>query len=223
MRLVDKHIGKSLLNMHKHSLGIEKSELSFTLPGYYNIELIPNGKNIMVTSENAEEYANIASSSSLRQELQIRAFKKGLESMIPVNILSIFYYKELDNLLCGENESNWDIEILNQHIIPAQGYTTTSKTFCNFLTVLSTFTKIERTNFLEFVTGFPRLPIGGFEKLAPKLSVVKKDVNDDTDSCLPSVMTCKNYLKVPDYTNIDALKKNLLYAISEGRHAFHLS
>ena len=44
-----------------------------------------------------------------------------------------------------------------------------------------------------------------------------------SDDYLPSVMTCVNYLKLPDYTNIDALKEQLFKAIKEGQGAFHLS
>lgn len=44
-----------------------------------------------------------------------------------------------------------------------------------------------------------------------------------SDDYLPSVMTCVNYLKLPDYTSIDALRKQLFTAIKEGQGAFHLS
>ncbi len=44
-----------------------------------------------------------------------------------------------------------------------------------------------------------------------------------SDDYLPSVMTCVNYLKLPDYTSIDILRKQLSMAIREGQGAFHLS
>ena len=44
-----------------------------------------------------------------------------------------------------------------------------------------------------------------------------------SDDFLISVMTCANYVKLPDYTNIGVLKKRLLTAIQEGQGAFHLS
>lgn len=43
------------------------------------------------------------------------------------------------------------------------------------------------------------------------------------DDYLPSVMTCQNYLKMPDYSSIDVLKSRLYTAINEGQGAFHLS
>ena len=44
-----------------------------------------------------------------------------------------------------------------------------------------------------------------------------------SDDYLPSVMTCVNYLKMPDYSTVDVLKDKLWMAIREGQGAFHLS
>ncbi len=44
-----------------------------------------------------------------------------------------------------------------------------------------------------------------------------------SDDYLPSVMTCVNYLKLPDYSDIEMLRKRLFTAIKEGQGAFHLS
>jgi len=80
--------------------------------------------------------------------------------------------------------------------------------------------------FLSFVTGSPRLPSGGFKALSPSLTVVKKDPTEsgnDKDTYLPSVMTCQNYLKLPDYSSIDVMRSQLRYAFSECSESFHLS
>ena len=44
-----------------------------------------------------------------------------------------------------------------------------------------------------------------------------------SDDYLPSVMTCVNYLKMPDYSSVDVLQAKLDVAIREGQGAFHLS
>ena len=43
-----------------------------------------------------------------------------------------------------------------------------------------------------------------------------------SDDYLPSVMTCVNYLKLPDYTDLEVLRERLNVAIQEGQGAFHL-
>ena len=64
--------------------------------------------------------------------------------------------------------------------------------------------------------------------LHPPLTIVRKTVehsNDTTnlDSFLPSVMTCVNYLKLPDYSSKEIMKLKLTTAIQDGQHAFLLS
>lgn len=65
----------------------------------------------------------------------------------------------------------------------------------------------------------------GLKSLSPPLTIVRKtlDGNEDADSYLPSVMTCVNYLKLPDYSSIEIMREKLQIAVNEGQHSFHLS
>lgn len=65
----------------------------------------------------------------------------------------------------------------------------------------------------------------GFKNLTPMLTVVCKPSEPPytSDDYLPSVMTCVNYLKMPDYSTVDILREKLSVAIREGQGAFHLS
>lgn len=123
------------------------------------------------------------------------------------------------------------------------GFNMDSKSVRNLLQTMSDFTPPQRRDFLQFTTGSPKLPIGGecnvavrmmrswltiatgFKSLTPMFTVVCKpsEAPYTSDDYLPSVMTCVNYLKLPDYTNIDILKKQLSTAMKEGQGAFHLS
>eukprot|EP00961_Rhodomonas_salina_P066600 894506-Rhodomonas_salina.2 len=44
-----------------------------------------------------------------------------------------------------------------------------------------------------------------------------------TEQQLPSVMTCANYLKLPEYLSASVLKDRLLVAVYEADGSFHLS
>ena len=66
--------------------------------------------------------------------------------------------------------------------------------------------------------------------LTPKLTIVRRDVSGDPsapgngpDAYLPTVMTCANYIKLPNYSTTDALRTQLLKAMAEGQGSFHLS
>ena len=65
----------------------------------------------------------------------------------------------------------------------------------------------------------------GFKSLSPPLTIVRKtlETNENPDDFLPSVMTCVNYLKLPDYSNQDIMRRKLAVAVREGQHSFHLS
>lgn len=65
----------------------------------------------------------------------------------------------------------------------------------------------------------------GFRSLNPQLTIVRKTVDgaSSPDNYLPSVMTCVNYLKLPDYSSVDVMDVKLRTAYTEGKNAFHLS
>lgn len=58
----------------------------------------------------------------------------------------------------------------------------------------------------------------------PLMKVVRKAAASGSSDCLlPSVMTCSNYIKLPDYSSKEILKDRLLLALAEGQGAFTLS
>lgn len=140
----------------------------------------------------------------------------------------MFYPEELENVFCGSDLANyqkWDVKMLAECCRTDHGFTQNSKAIHYFYEILSSYTKDEQRLFLQFVTGSPRLPTGGFKSLSPPLTIVRKklDGSQDPDDYLPSVMTCVNYLKLPDYSTKEVMKEKLRIAASEGRMCFHLS
>ena len=120
---------------------------------------------------------------------------------------------------------SFTIEELHHNCRLDHGYTHSSTTIGYLFNAMANFDEEEQRKFLQFVTGTPRLPIGGFSGLTPPLTIVKKQggANQIPDSYLPSVMTCVNYLKLPEYTSEYILREKLDTAINEGQKAFHLS
>jgi E3 ubiquitin-protein ligase TRIP12 len=107
--------------------------------------------------------------------------------------LTPFSESELNKLLCGTSGEIWTLEILRRAVTPAHGYSTTDVTYHNLLQFMVELEGEDQRKFLSFVTGCPRLPVGGIASLTPPLKVVKKDPELSTESpdgYLPSVMTC---------------------------------
>jgi E3 ubiquitin-protein ligase TRIP12 len=103
------------------------------------------------------------------------------------------------------------------------GYTSSSDPVVHLVKFMTQLSVDERKQFLQFVTGSPRLSFGGFKALHPPLTVVCKTVESNPDGYLPSVMTCVNYLKVPAYSSEQIMRDRFMTAMTEGQGSFHLS
>ena len=85
-----------------------------------------------------------------------------------MNICPIHYkYKtiltpfQLEQLFCGCSHETWDTKQLVETVRPDHGYTSDSKAVKLLFEVLSSYDAQEQRSFLQFVTGSPRLPVGG--------------------------------------------------------------
>ncbi|ODV95208.1 hypothetical protein PACTADRAFT_42344 [Pachysolen tannophilus NRRL Y-2460] len=242
VELVDPDLARSLRHLTKYVEQYDKVEkkeavtvdgctledlsLTFSLPGYPYVELISNGADVPVNSSNLEEFIDkvidLTIGSGVR--CQIHAFVDGFSKVFPYSSMSIFSPEELVTLF-GNGAEDWSYETLLSSIHADHGYNIESKSVASLLEIMSEFDKEERRKFLQFLTGSPRLPIGGFKNLRPNLTVVCKRSEDGLkpDDYLPSVMTCANYLKLPDYSSKMVMKKRIVHAFNEGSGAFLLS
>ena len=130
---------------------------------------------------------------------------------------------------------------LSEALKADHGFNGESRTIRDLVEVMSEYSPSMRRAYLQFITGSPKLPIGGawnvltfrlcsdgalgFRGLNPPLTVVRKPHEPPltADDYLPSVMTCVNYLKLPEYSNKAVLKAKLHLSIQEGIGSFHLS
>ncbi|KAK5113190.1 hypothetical protein LTR62_003526 [Meristemomyces frigidus] len=205
---------------------VEDLGLDFTLPGYPHIDLLPNGSSQNVTISNVGQYIRAVVDFTLGAgvQRQIDAFRAGFSQVFPYTALKAFTPDELV-MLFGRVDEDWSLETLMDSIKADHGFNLDSKSVKNLLQVMSELDPQGRRDFLQFVTGSPKLPIGGFKSLTPMFTVVCKPSEPPltSDDYLPSVMTCVNYLKMPDYSDLMILKMKLGTAIREGQGAFHLS
>lgn len=102
---------KRISEIEFESVHIEDLELDFTLPGYPEIELIPNGANTSVTIHNIGEYVDqvidLTLGSGVRR--QAEAFRAGFSQVFPYSALRAFTPDELV-MLFGRVEEDWSLE-----------------------------------------------------------------------------------------------------------------
>ncbi|XP_064615750.1 E3 ubiquitin-protein ligase TRIP12-like [Liolophura sinensis] len=217
----------ALTSLTMEGSSVEDLDLDFTLPGTSLVELKKGGKDITVTLDNLEEYLKLVVHWTLVEGVtrQFEAFREGFESIFSLSCLQSFYPEELEQLFCGNVGETWDVKMLMECCRPDHGYTHDSRAVKYLFEILSSYTPVEQRQFLQFVTGSPRLPVGGFRSLNPPLTVVRKTMepSENPDDYLPSVMTCVNYLKLPDYSSVEIMRQKLNTAAQEGQLSFHLS
>ena len=223
---------------------VEDLGLDFTLPGYPHIELVASGSKINVTLDNVGEYVKKVIDYTLVSgvQRQVEAFRAGFSQVFPYSALKAFTPDELV-MLFGRVNEDWSIATLMDSIKADHGFNLESKSVRNLLQTMSELSPQAKRDFLQFVTGSPKLPIGGasprrrmlsrlranifagFKSLTPMFTVVCRPSEPPftPDDYLPSVMTCVNYLKMPDYSTLEMLKQRLDVATREGQGAFHLS
>ncbi|CEP24970.1 UFD4 [Cyberlindnera jadinii] len=200
--------------------------INFTVPGY-DIELVEGGAERIVSSAgDVQEYIELVIDWTLNKGIQdqLESFILGFSEVFPYYSMLVFSPLEIVKLT-GESSEDWSYQTLASCIHADHGYNIDSKSVQNLIKLMTSFTHDERRSFLKFLTGSPRLPIGGFKNLKPVFTVVLKRAEDGLkpDDYLPSVMTCANYLKLPDYSSLDMLTSKVKTAIYEGAGAFLLS
>lgn len=169
---------------------IEDLGLDFTLPGYPAIELIPDGGNTPVTLENVATYLDKVIDMTLGSgvQRQIEQFRLGFSEVFPYTALKAFTPSELV-MLFGRVEEDWSIEMLLDSIKADHGFNMDSKSVRNLLQTMSELSASQRRDFLQFVTGSPKLPIGGqcilLYPSCPSFTDFDKQVSRALIPCLP--------------------------------------
>ena len=82
--------------------------------------------------------------------------------------------------------------MLKSTVLTNYGYNQNSKIFEYFIDYVLTLDETEKRKLISFITGCPRLPVGGIKNLTPKLTIVKRQLDKhetNPDKFLPTVMT----------------------------------
>ena len=74
------------------------------------IELKQDGANTQVTLANVQDYIDLICHSYFHEniKLQVNAFKKGFNSIFPIESLKCFSHQEIEHLVCGEHDLGLD-------------------------------------------------------------------------------------------------------------------
>ncbi|XP_004699091.1 apoptosis-resistant E3 ubiquitin protein ligase 1 [Echinops telfairi] len=181
------------------------------------VELMTGGAQIPVTNGNKIFYLNLLAQYRLASQVkeEVEHFLKGLNELVPENLLAIFDENELELLMCGTGDIS--VSDFKAHAVVVGGsWHFREKVMRWFWTVVSSLTQEELARLLQFTTGSSQLPPGGFAALCPSFQIIAAP----THSTLPTAHTCFNQLCLPTYDSYEEVHRMLQLAISEGCEGF---
>jgi len=118
---------------------VDDMYIFYTLPGHDDIELVHDGKNTQLTLDNVQEYIDLVLHSTFYDcvNTQLQAFKKGFNSVLPLDSIRTFATKgEIELMVCGQqtDDTEWkDLARLQKAIKPDHGFTVESRCYNDFL------------------------------------------------------------------------------------------
>jgi len=212
---LDRELHKNMLRI-KEAGNVEDLDLSFSISvgdlGHYEeVDLIPNGRNVRVTTENLTEYFHRMANFKTNVQFQrhTAAFLRGVQCVIPLAWLKMFDPYELNILISG-SPSGFDVLDLRQNTNYSGGYQDDSPVIQWLWHLLQQCMEPEDMGrFLMFATSCSRAPLLGFRTLYPKFCIHRVPDSER----LPTASTCANLLKLPDYTSFEVMQSKLLQAI----------
>ena len=217
---LDQELYKNLMFLKSYDGDIADLSLTFSISDeamgiQREIDLIPGGSKIVVTSKNRHRYINAVAKHYLYDRLkrQARAFFGGMYQVIQPDLLSIFCAPELQVLISGANVGI-SIDDLRRNTRYAGGYTMVDRQIAKFWAILEEMSAEDRCLLVKFVTSCERPPSLGFSALQPPFTIQRVDCNDDQR--LPTASTCFNALKLPTYSSQEIMKERLLTSIRSG-------
>jgi hypothetical protein len=175
------------------------------------VELIPGGLKQRVTFHNRFEYAAKVRKFKLGEvATQINAIKRGFACIVPLRIMQLFTWQQVEVLVAGEPDI--DVDYLREHT-EYRGYKPTDEVIKRFWRVLSSLSASERSMFVRFVWGRSRLPLKG--RSWPQTFKIQKATGVD-DTHLPVTHTCFFSIELPAYSSEEIMREKLLAAINFG-------
>ncbi|XP_026639173.1 E3 ubiquitin-protein ligase NEDD4-like [Microtus ochrogaster] len=209
----------------------------------YQVDLKPNGSEIMVTNENKREYIDLVIQWRFvnRVQKQMNAFLEGFTELLPIDLIKIFDENELE--VCVINMIFYiklvkDLVTLELYIFSAVckgdvtlylkwlvlGHQEATSSSLGISYSLETPIAVllmdaeKRIRLLQFVTGTSRVPMNGFAELygsnGPQLFTIEQWGSPEK---LPRAHTCFNRLDLPPYETFEDLREKLLMAVENAQ------
>jgi E3 ubiquitin-protein ligase TRIP12 len=98
--------------------------LTFNIPGYSDIEMKKDGLDTLVDAYNINEYVSLVFDALYGSGINeiVDEFTNGFNLVFPISNLKCFTSHEIEDILSGNSDEDWNHETLTEYIIPNHGY-----------------------------------------------------------------------------------------------------
>jgi hypothetical protein len=183
------------------------------------VELKPGGKDVEVTNDNKDEFLELRLKHLCMERVspQLYALLVGFYEVVPMDLLSVFDFNEIELLLCGLpkiNVEDWKSNTMYRGEYEALG--ARHPVVKMFWEVITESNDEQRAKFLQFATGTARVPVQGFSALQGNDGNVKPFTIDSIhlkDSVYPRAHTCFNRIDLPLYTTKQEMQFRMAQAL----------
>ncbi|KAG7393228.1 E3 ubiquitin-protein ligase mib1 [Phytophthora pseudosyringae] len=182
------------------------------------VELKTGGQHLPVTKVNVKEYIRLVKATRLQEcKPQVDAMMRGLGKIVPVQLLQLCVWSELQQWVSGSLEI--DIELLKRHTRYSSGMSPEQFPHLEtFWKVLSSFSEENKRRFINFAWGQDTLPADDaeFDRTHTRL-LIKAPAQDNgvnQDALLPKADTCFFNIELPVYSSEEIMREKLLLAIT---------
>ncbi|KAH9122984.1 hypothetical protein LEN26_001523 [Aphanomyces euteiches] len=180
------------------------------------VDLKPNGRNILVTDENKAEYLQLTLRYLMldRCAAQLQHLLVGLFEVVPQEMLMVFDYQELELVMCGVPDIDVEDWKANTQYSPEL---VSSPVLEWFWEVVSSFSSEDKARLLQFATGSSRTPIQGFKALVSydgQICPFSLQGIPFSDTAYPRAHTCFNRIDLPLYETKEQLQDVLTVVIN---------
>jgi len=186
------------------------------------VELVPGGSKIKVNWDNRKRYCRLLTEYKLNEyKVQCDAIRRGLATVVPYQILSLFTWRDLQDQVCGRIVV--DVQLLKSMTRYA-GFRKNGRGRINaFSPHIKMFWKMmdermdnfQRSKLIFFIWGRSRLPVNrqGFERHFTIMAhPASQRSNKNPDQYLPVAHTCFFQLELPEYSNVDRMYEKMMFA-----------
>ncbi len=199
---------------------VEDLELNFSVDKMKSgkskiIDLIDNGRNVLVTNKNKDLYVELMTEWKLTKICHnfTKQLLKGFHEVIPESALNSVNGPQLEYIICGTAEI--DIIDWKENTILYK-YKETDDVYRWFWMCMESWNMEQRAKVLQFTTGSTRLPVTGFKDLPAgkghhKFTIQKTSKVRE----LPRSHVCFNTLVLPSYSSYKELCDKLELAVQE--------